>query len=83
MLRAQVRAFGGGGVGGKEGESGSASDGICESTAMIWRSVIGPVDSGVAAGSVDTATIAALAMLGHQQGALVPAPCPIDDGIVS
>jgi len=50
---------------------------------MIWRSVIGPVDSGVAAGSVDTATIAALAMLGHQQGALVPAPCPIDDGIVS
>jgi hypothetical protein len=45
--------------------------------------VIEALDAGAAAGSVGISTAAAPDMLGHQHGARVPAPWPIDDGIVS
>jgi hypothetical protein len=79
---AQARAFGGGGVGGKAGESGSASD-FGNPIATTGMLITGPLGSGVAAGSVGTSTTVAPDMLVHQHGAWVPVPWPIGDGIVS
>jgi len=75
-------AFGGGGLGANDGEEGRVT--ACGRMISVTVGTVKPeaACSG-AAGNVGTWAVAEPAMLGHQHGAVEPAPWCIDDGMAS